>query len=94
LPVVEVPHGDGGACSIAGGVVYRGPSIPELQGHYFYSDLCGGWLRSFRYADGEVADQREWSPPRPGQVISFGTDAAGEMYLLTSDSVFRITAVR
>ncbi|MGH9897095.1 MAG: PQQ-dependent sugar dehydrogenase, partial [bacterium] len=44
LPIVEVAHSDSGTCSITGGVVYRGSAIPELTGHYFYSDHCGGWL--------------------------------------------------
>ena len=88
LPVLEIAHGDGGTCSVTGGVVYRGPGMPGLQGHYFYSDYCGGYLRSFRW-DGSLAmDLREWTPDL-GRVVSFGTDGAGEMYILTTDSVYR-----
>ena len=32
--------------------VYRGRRIPSLAGHYFYSDYCAGWLRSFRMQNG------------------------------------------
>lgn len=96
LPVLEVEHGDAGACSITGGVVYRGPSIPELTGHYFYSDFCGGWLRSFLYADGEVTQHRDWTDQVgvPGSVVSLATDAAGEVYILTTDAVYRIVPLR
>jgi hypothetical protein len=95
-PVVEVEHGDAGTCSIAGGVVYRGAAIPELTGHYFYSDFCGGWLRSFLIADGVATDVRDWTDQvgAPGNVVSFGTDAAGEIYLLTTERVFRIVPLR
>lgn len=87
-PVFEYSHGPG--CSITGGVVYRGAAIPELQGHYFYSDYCAGWLRSFRF-DGTATDQINWPIANIGNVLSFGTDAAGEMYVLSANgSVYRI----
>ena len=50
LPAVRYSHDDG--CSVTGGYVYRGSAIPSLQGTYFYSDFCGGWVRSFRFANG------------------------------------------
>ncbi|MEX0698399.1 MAG: glucose dehydrogenase, partial [Acidimicrobiia bacterium] len=61
-----------------------------------YSDLCGGWLRSFLYDGVQMTDSRDWTDQVgvPGNVISFGTDAAGEIYLLTAESVFRIVPVR
>ena len=46
-PILEVEHGDGGTCSITGGPVYRGASLPQLRGHYFYSDYCGGISAAF-----------------------------------------------
>jgi glucose/arabinose dehydrogenase len=85
LPVVEYDH-SAGDCSITGGYVYRGsdPALASVRGHYFYSDFCGGWLRSFRVsADGSVADRREWSVGELGNVLSFGEDAAGALYVLT-----------
>lgn len=87
LPVLEYPHSEG--CSVTGGFVYRGSAIPELAGHYLYSDWCGGWLRSFRYDAGEVVDRQDWTEDlgRVGQVDSFGMDSAGELYLLTWDGL-------
>ncbi len=92
VPVIEVEHGDGGSCSITGGVVYRGEAIPALDGHYFYSDFCGGYLRSFRNEEGSTVDVRDWTVDVgvPGQVLSFGVDGSGEMYVLTQDTVLRV----
>ena len=96
LPVVEVEHGDAGTCSITGGPVYRSTAIPELSGHYFYSDFCGGYLRSFLYRDGEVVEQTDWTDQvgTAGNVTSFGVDFFGEMYVLTTDQVLKVVPVR
>jgi len=96
LPVVEVEHGDTGTCSITGGVVYRGTAIPEIDGQFFYSDYCGGYLRSLAYADGALAEQHDWTDQVgvPGGVASFGVDSSGEMYVLTTDAVYKVVAVR
>jgi hypothetical protein len=84
LPVLEYDHGTG--CSITGGYVYRGAVIPELQGHYFYGDFCAGFVRSFRVEAGAAVDQFDWPTLRPGgTIVSFGEDAAGELYVLTGE---------
>jgi hypothetical protein len=90
LPVLEYGHDIG--CSVSGGYVYRGSAIPDLQGHYFYADFCGGFVRSFRVEGGAAVDEFEWPTLRPGGTISsFGEDAAGELYVLISEGrVFKI----
>jgi len=85
LPVLEYPNGDEG-CSVTGGYVYRGEAIPEIRGHYFYSDFCGGWIRSFRVSGNTVTDQQDWDVGNIGMVLSFGEDAASELYVLTRGS--------
>jgi glucose/arabinose dehydrogenase len=83
-PVLDYDHPDG--CSVTGGYVYRGSGIPALEGTYFYSDYCGGWVRSFRFSGGQATDQRDWPALRPGgSVTSFGQDATGELYILTAE---------
>jgi glucose/arabinose dehydrogenase len=96
LPVVEVAHSDSGTCSITGGVVYRGSAIPELSGHYLYSDYCGGWLRSFLFDGVTATQQQDWTEQVgvPGPVASFGRDTAGEVYVLTTEAIFRIDPIR
>ncbi len=89
LPAVEYDHGDG--CSVTGGYVYRGSAIPALQGTYFYSDFCSGWVRSFRFAGGAVTEEREWPALQSDNVSSFGQDDGGELYVLSAGgTVYRI----
>ncbi len=87
LPIVEYPHAEG--CSITGGVVYRGSAIPELDGHFLYSDYCSGFLRSVT-RDGDAHDWTEWTGPL-GNVSGFGVGGDGEVYILTlSGTVMRL----
>jgi glucose/arabinose dehydrogenase len=88
-PILEYDHGDG--CSITGGYVYRGSAIPELVGHYFFGDYCDGWVGSFR-VDGDRAVERvQWELGSLGNILSFGEDAAGEVYVLSQNgSVYRL----
>ena len=89
LPAMEYSHADG--CSIIGGFVYRGAAVPALAGRYLYSDYCSGWLRSFRYAGGAATESTSWRLASPGPVLSFGQDAAGEVYLLAANgTVYRL----
>lgn len=83
LPVLEYDHSEG--CSVTGGFVYRGAAIPDLQGHYLYSDFCSGFLRSFRLEGGEAVERRPLSLGGLGSVWSFGEDGSGELYVLTGD---------
>jgi glucose/arabinose dehydrogenase len=86
LPAFEYDHGtdDANGCSIVGGAVYRGRAIPELQGRYFYSDYCGGYLKSLYASGGAILEQRDWATPRLASVVSFGQDGQGELYLVTA----------
>jgi glucose/arabinose dehydrogenase len=88
LPVLDYPH-TGGACSITGGYVYRGSAIPGIRGHYFYSDYCAGFLRSLRYSNGAAVDQTDWGLTMTA-VASFGVDAAGELYVMSGNSILKI----
>jgi glucose/arabinose dehydrogenase len=90
-PVLDYETG-GGTCSVIGGYVYRGKEIPELRGHYLYSDFCAGWVKSFRYEGGRAVEERDWPSLAPGgNVASFGEDSAGELYILVAEgSVYRI----
>jgi glucose/arabinose dehydrogenase len=89
LPAFEYDHGQG--CSITGGYVYRGAAIPQLQGVYFFSDYCQGWVRSFRYSGGAVTELTDWPTLRPGgQITSFGEDNAGELYVVATGGVYKV----
>lgn len=86
LPAVEYAHSP--ECSVTGGFVYRGAAIPALRGRYFYADYCAGWVRSVLYQNGTVTEETEWFDSL-GRVLSFGRDAAGELYVLTADGRVR-----
>lgn len=89
LPVLDYTHANG--CSITGGYVYRGSAVPALQGLYFYADYCRGWIRSFRLASGSATEQKEWTELATGGLVtSFGEDARGELYVMTTAVVYRI----
>ncbi|SFU72724.1 PQQ-dependent sugar dehydrogenase [Pseudoduganella namucuonensis] len=93
IPQFEYQHGanDANGCSITGGFVYRGAAIPELAGEYFYSDYCKGYLKSFPYRNGVAGAVRDWATGDIGNVLSFGQDAAGELYMLSANGgVYRI----
>jgi len=79
VPALEYDHSYG--CAIIGGFVYRGHASPALAGQYFFSDYCQAWLRSITYQNGRITARTLWTVPRIGQVLSFGEDAAGEVYL-------------
>ncbi len=90
LPAVSYNR-DGGACTVIGGMVYRGTAVPQLAGHYLYADYCAGWIRSFKWTNGAIANATEWQTSAHGTILSFGEDAAGEMYVLSANGrVYKI----
>ena len=94
-PAITYLHAEG--CSVTGGHVYHGSEIPELEGTYFYSDWCSQWIRSFKFVDGQVTEEKDWSDELGtiGQINSFGIGGDGELYLVTHDgTVGKLTASR
>ncbi len=88
FPVHEYSHGEG--CSVTGGYVYRGEAIPALDGHYFFSDYCQGFIRSIA-PDGSIVD---WTDQTGDvRVLGFGVDHEGEMYVATlGGTVYKLVA--
>ncbi len=83
-PVLEYPHEGGtlSGCSISGGVVYRGPD-PDLNGRYFFGDLCKGRVWSIRMVAGVATDFREHAPlTGVANIVSFGVDQLGGLYVI------------
>ncbi len=90
-PVYEYTHSEG--CSVTGGVVYRGCRVPALAGTYFFGDYCSGFVRSFRVANGQATEPRDWTAGLRGvdSPTSFGLDADGEVYVVDYDGeVYRL----
>ena len=88
-PIYEYRHSDGG-CSVTGGVVYRGSAIPALRGAYLFGDYCSPGVVALVVDGGQVADAALIAED-PGRISSFGTDAGGEVYVLSlSGPVYRV----
>ena len=87
-PVFE--YGRDGGCSVTGGFVYRGSRIPDLVGAYVFADYCAGELRAIRVdAAGAVTDEALLGV-QTDSPMSFGEDAAGELYVLSGDGLLRL----
>jgi glucose/arabinose dehydrogenase len=106
MPILEYGHTAGTAigpttmlgCSITGGVVYRGSEIPCLDGYYFFTDVCTANIHTFRAGpNGEVIDLVSRGQMNPAgqsitQVVSFGEDNAGNVYIVdqSGGEVYRV----
>lgn len=101
LPMLEYAHSTTPPrCSVTGGVVSRGASVPEIAGRYLFADYCSGELFSVRRLGGEVTDARnhraEWVPSGGrtiDRVTDLGEDARGDVYVTDAagGEVFRLT---
>jgi glucose/arabinose dehydrogenase len=83
-PIWEYHHDLGN--SITGGNVYRGPTVPELEGAYLYADYVSGHIWALWYDKGAkrvTANRLILSGSTP--VTSFGEDDAGEVYYTTQE---------
>ena len=102
MPTLTAPIHDylqGAAhCTVICGYAYRGLVFPQLQGDLFFADYCSGVLWSFRVQDGTKVDFKlrtaELSPSIDGftlsSIRSFGEDADGELYIVTTNAVYKI----
>lgn len=79
-PIHTYEHAEGG-CAAIGGYVYRGQSLPELQGAYLFGDACTGTIWSMRLVEDE------WRVPEfldtEMVISSFAEDAQGELYVIS-----------
>jgi glucose/arabinose dehydrogenase len=78
LPVLEYSHAFG--CSVTGGYRYRGQLYPQLDGIYFYSDLCSGTIWGATQ-DIQGRWQSEVLLESGLTVTTFGEDETGELYV-------------
>ncbi len=93
-------YATGTNCTVVGGYVYRGCSIPDLRGTYFFADYCSGRIWSFRYSGSVMSEFRDRTVELVpdigtiGRISSFGEDARGEVYVVdyNGGEIFKITA--
>jgi len=82
-PVFEYEHNPG--CSVTGGEVYRGQSLPAFNGIYLFGDYCSGTIRGLLQT-GPNAWQEQTLFTTAFHISSFGMDEGGEVYVLDLDS--------
>ena len=78
-PTAEHSHSE--ARSLTGGRVYRGTRLPELVGAYVYGDWSTGKVWGIKH-DGKKALWHRELVDTPFNITGFGTDHAGELYII------------
>ena len=104
-PIHVYGHNSTGGFSVSGGFVYRGCAIGGLQGAYFFADYVSGRIWSIRYNGTTATDLQvrtnQLTPSIDGftlnQVVSFGEDLQGELYVVdhgsaTTGQIFKIVS--
>ncbi len=77
-PVYTYPHVDG-ACSVTGGVVYRGDLIEDLWGWYVFGDFCTGVISAYNYVSQSTVELGVVAMP-----TSIERDHRGEIVVATA----------
>jgi glucose/arabinose dehydrogenase len=77
-PLLTVSH-NSGACSITGGLVYRGSRVPALRGRYLYADFCQEWIAGFNGA----GKRRFRRAIGVGGISSFGEGPRRDVYVVS-----------
>lgn len=89
-PSYEYDHREG-RCAVVGGAVYRGASLPELDGRYLFSDVCSKALLGLREAADGGYEEFTLATSDEAQMVSVDADNDGEVYLTSmSGGVFRL----
>ena len=80
-------YGRAEGCAIIWGGEYRGTALPRLAGSYLFADYCSSRLWALTPDGAGGWSRRMVATPAFGvpNIIAFGTDAAGEMYVLAAN---------
>ncbi|WP_246068390.1 PQQ-dependent sugar dehydrogenase [Fodinibius sediminis] len=90
LPIWEYGRSEG--VSITGGFVYRGPSLPGLEGQYIYADYASGRIWALDHTDMENPVNSELMDSDIA-IASFGVDANEELYICAFDGkIYKLSA--
>ena len=76
-----VAHSHTESRSITGGEVYTGTRLKELRGAYVYGDYVTGKIWSARHDGRRLTESRELVDTTL-QIVCFGTDNTGELYIV------------
>jgi hypothetical protein len=79
------------SAAVTGGVVVRDPALTPVYGRYLYADFYAGQVHSAALAKPVTDDRVETALPTIPQLVDFGEDAAGHVYVVSlAGSVQRI----
>jgi putative heme-binding domain-containing protein len=81
--LIELPHSI--ACSVTGGLVYRGKKFPELFGAYIFGDWETRRLWAARFEGDRTKQMSEIARPSV-RFVAFGENRQGEFYFLDQDA--------
>jgi glucose/arabinose dehydrogenase len=81
IPIHVYPTHQAGSCSVTGGYVYRGGSLPDFQGVYIFGDYCSGRVWGLLPDSGDSWDHTLLFETG-ASITSFGEDENGEIYLV------------
>src|SRR5262249_26239746 len=80
--LIELPHTI--ACSITGGLVYRGKKFPDLRGAYLFGDWETRRLWAARFEGDRTKEMPEIARPSV-RFVAFSENQDGELYFLDQD---------
>jgi putative heme-binding domain-containing protein len=80
--LIELPHTI--ACSVTGGLVYRGNKFPELRGAYIFGDWETRRLWAARFEGSRTKEMPEIARPSV-RFVAFSEDREGELVFLDQD---------
>ena len=78
-PVADHHHSE--SRSLTGGIVYRGPQLPELDGCFIYGDYSTGKIWGVRHDGTQVTFHRELADTTL-QITGFATNRAGDLLVI------------
>ncbi len=91
-PVFEYSHALGE--SVTGGYVYRGTSLPQLDGFYIFGDYVSRRIWALKYDyDGRDVLSSNQVLTSPAHITSFGEDESGELYIVGyNGNIYKVIA--
>jgi glucose/arabinose dehydrogenase len=93
-PVIFYANPNGSSApsaAVTGGVVVRDPALTPIFGRYLYADFYAGQIHSAQLAKPVTDDRIEGDLPTVPQLVAFGEDADGHVYVVSlAGSVRRI----
>ncbi len=82
-PLYTYVHEDG-RCSVTGGHTMRADLMPQFEGVYVFGDYCSGEIFGLSIVDGAVLARPLTVSAAPGELVSFGQDTEGRIFVVES----------